>query len=251
MELLTITLRKLRNEEHYQFMRSFDRLLTGLDLVEMKAAPLYASFKANLTAEGVAIERLRGLEISKKIALENMMRYGLFRTIALRIKSNLTKGTEASLLASAKTVDQYLRLYGNLSKRLMSEKDASHANFIRDLQEKCSVEVAALDLTAKVESLKQLTNKIDALMDERLAQVGKLKVTRSMAQSRSMVDVSYQVLKKHLAAYFELDKTSDFDGFKEAFNALVLFHKQMLIHRKPRKDATTDLSEGKETIAVS
>lgn len=239
MELLYFSLRKLRNEEHYQFMESFDRLLDNLDLAELNLETFYSAFKAAKLKECASIERLRGLATNQRISEANQVRSALYRTIVLSVRSNLTISTEKTLLESARTVEQYLKHYGNLSKRIMSEKDATFNNFVKDLQEKCPAQLTALGLTGKVADLKQATQKVEALMDTRLSQQGALREQQTMTEARAVLDECYLVLKKHLDALLVLDKTTDYSAFKSSFNSLVLFHKQMLSLRSSTKKKET------------
>lgn len=246
MLLAAIALDRLRNEEHYQFITSFDRLLAKEDLGALKVDELYPGFKDACTLEKQAIERIWALDVTHQIKEKDVVRGGIYRSIVLQVNRNLTPGMDLAQQQAARLVKVYLKKYGNLSRRMVTEKDATYSNFVKDLQEKCPTQVTALGLTSDLLALEQLSTAIEGLMDRRTAQRGVLRDQGSMVEIRRLVNSLFKELRVVLNGSIRLNQTGDYAEFLSGYNSLVADHKQGIALRAGLRKALAEKKLAKQ-----
>lgn len=228
MLLLNIGLTRLRNEEHLQFITDIDRLLQDRDLEAFKIDTLYPTFKEAWMKEKAILEYVRKSEFSDIIKAESTVRDGIFRAIALKIKMDLTPGSDPLLRTHAERINLYLRHYRKTYQKVITEKNSTYRKFIHDLQEECATEVAALSLTERLAQLAASCSRIEDKMDNRQFFKGQRFTDLDVSKVRKLVDQHYNALKAVLNGTLVLNDTPEGLELQSKFNGLVLLYKQTL-----------------------
>lgn len=231
--LQKITLLHLRNEEYHQFMTSINLLLLSeADLSSLNIGTLYPKFKEAHGKATAAIERIHKLNVSQSLAKANTEANMLYRGLVQQTYGKRNCALDPADQAAAEQILIFMKHYGNLAKRNMSERNSTFSNFVKDLREKCGDELGQLSLDDAVNQLDSASQLMVKLTDNRHDQRAMITGQRTMKDARVELDATYTGLCERINATLVLSGLSGHEELVEQINERIKFHKNSVAQRR-------------------
>lgn len=238
MKTLTITLPRLRNEEHFQLMTDIDHYLSSRPAEELSMEDTYPAFKSSLEMERKAIEHIRKQAPLIPIQAANIELRKTFNGLVFSIKRYDNPQMYPDKRVAVERLLIIVRHYKKLMYRNLSERRATVENFIKDLREQCTAEIAALELAEWITLLETANKNMDQLLAQRNNRKEQIRQQANMQESRKLVDTAFNKVRICLEASILQNKVSDCDQLLTEVNGTLRFHKNALaLRQKQRKTA--------------
>jgi hypothetical protein len=156
MEIGTINLNDLRNEEHFQFQTDVKNLVEskGADALNIKVA--YGSYVPVYDNERTALDKIRKSAISEDVANLDSRRDSTFRGTSDAENSAL-RHFNPSVQGAAKRIKVIFDHYGNLAPKPYDEETAAINALITNLNDTCQADMETIRIEDWVAQL-QLEN---------------------------------------------------------------------------------------------
>jgi hypothetical protein len=233
MRIPKVHLRKLRNEEFFQYFTEFKSLVErrGMDKDISEDYALLLKQHSRMDAVLEIVRKSRYTEdITKIDAKRNTLLHGLRATV----KSFLFHFDE-SKQRTATVLMSLLDTYGDLSnKKTYAEQTASVGNLIDDLNTKYVNEKTQLGLQDWVEQLRKANEEFQNLMQRRDNEKSLLPKER-VADIRVEMEVCYVKIVHRLEALSILQNSEALIAFINELNVIIDRYRNMLATREGRK----------------
>lgn len=253
MNILLLSLTGLRNEEHFQFMTGIQQLLANEDLENVQLDSLFPLFTKALKEECQVVEQVRKLAVNSTIGRHNILRTACYRSLRLAVKQYLTGELYPEKQVAARKVHALLVHYKKLSTRGATEKIASYYNFLKDVREQCSAEIALLSLDDWLCPLETANKTIEALWYQRAKIQGARRQQLRMKPARQSTDRLYRRMMEQLGVLLLLDPPAH-EAVVQRLNAHAIPFKNAMTRRKSLRKANRqqiDALEDDRTCEVS
>ncbi len=229
-EIENISLERMNNGAHFLFVSNIAARADADAKVKAKAANLITALKAAVTQEDDDLKISQKSLLTDDITSADSQRDMLYSGYKKAVSGFLNFPVEAIAKAAAE-LWQHMKDYGITPHMQLDKETGLLINFIADLEDKFSTQVATLSLTPFVTNLKAANEQVRALTasrtDERTTRmVGALKASRKAS------DEAYRTLIKMINALAMVEGEADYAAFIDYANTEIVHYKREVIGMK-------------------
>lgn len=235
----SMSLRELRNNEHFQFMTDVDTLITTCQSGELGIDALYPSFKEMLNAEDAAMRIEQGSSKSKTLEEVDKERDDTWFAISTKIKANL-KSPVVVEMKSAEALKRIIDLYGDVRTLTYNEESAAVTNLVSDLlKPENASHLSNTGISVWVPELKSRNEQFQVLFNERNSELAN-RESGNVRAARKQSDSIYEQIVERINASIVMGLAKPVtDGFVKELNEKIGYYKTTLAIRagNNKKDA--------------
>ena len=237
MEILSIQLKSLRNEEHYKFQIDVSSLVDKATPVALGIQALYTIYQAAVVNENTSMDVLRKSAITDSLVDTDNIRDNTFSGIVNLLKS-ATHHFKPEVKAAALRVQVLFDGYGNVAVKPYDQKTAAITKLVAELQGKMAADVTLLGLTDWLTELKKQNDAFDNLKKNRYTE-NAAKPQQNHKIARSEVDNAYRAIVKRLNALNEVNGPKAYASFITELNKRIESYSNLLAQRQGRNAKNT------------
>lgn len=232
MELKSLKLKNLRNEEHYKFNLDFENLVTQFTPETLGIQTLYPAYQAASGYEIAALNVVQGSALTDELFGADSSRDSLCSGFTGTIKSALNHYDD-DVRVSASRLKLLLDTYGNLTTKPYDQETAAIIKLVDELEGSYAADVAKLEVTGWVTELKNQNLVFDNLKNTRYAE-NAAKPQQSLKEARLATDKAYRAIFKRLNALIEVNGEEAYADFVTELNQRIENYKKVLAQRQGR-----------------
>lgn len=233
----SVTLARMRNNEHYQFMVDVDNGIKKATSAALQLDPIYPAFTTAREKLNATLLIDQGSIITEQITALDVTRDRTWSALNERVKASLLSPIEAEVDA-AKAVKRVFDLYGSVRNMSYNEESAAITNLVEDLEKtKNAADCSALGITAWVAALKQQNIDFQALLESRNVELA-AKDSSDVKAVRDEIDPIYQNIVKRINAQVTLEiATTVTETFIRELNQRIKYYEDTLTARAGRTNS--------------
>lgn len=244
-EIYDINIQRMNNGAHFTFVSNILARAEADTTVKGKASELVSNLKAAVAAEDEALKISQKSLLTDEIAKADSDRDALYAGYKKAVEAFLAMPI-ADMAQAAKVLAQHIKDYKINTAGQLDKETGLLVNFITDLEDKYSAQVAKLGLTAFVTNLKEANERVRMLTLQRTNEkmgvtVGALKVARTAS------DDAYRALVKMVNALALVFGEKDYTAFIDYVNTEITHYKREVLNQKSTATSTSDGSAGDST----
>lgn len=244
-EIYDINIQRMNNGAHFTFVSNILARAEVDTAVKGKAADQVNNLKAAVSAEDEALKISQKSLLTDEIAKADNDRDALYAGYKKAVEAFLAMPI-ADMAQAAKVLAQHIKDYKINTAGQLDKETGLLVNFITDLEDKYSAQVAKLGLTAFVTNLKEANERVRMLTLQRTNEkmgvtVGALKVARTAS------DDAYRALVKMVNALALVFGEKDYTAFIDYVNTEITHYKREVLNQKSTATSTSDGSAGDST----
>ena len=237
-EIYDINIQRMNNGAHFTFVSNILARAEADTTVNGKASELVSNFKAAVAAEDEALKISQKSLLTDDIAKADIDRDALYAGYKKAVEAFLAMPI-ADMAQAAKVLAQHIKDYKINTAGQLDKETGLLVNFITDLEDKYSVQVAKLGLTAFVTNLKEANERVRTLTLQRTNE--KMGVTvGALKAARTASDDAYRALVKMVNALALVFGEKDYTAFIDYVNTEVTHYKREVIGQKAKAPSTSD-----------
>ena len=239
-EIYDINIQRMNNGAHFTFVSNILARAEADTAVKGKAADQVNNLKAAVSAEDEALKISQKSLLTDEIAKADSDRDALYAGYKKAVEGFLAMPI-ADMAQAAKVLAQHIKDYKINTADQLDKETGLLVNFITDLENKYSAQVAKLGLTAFVTNLKEANERVRTLTLQRTNEkigitVGALKTARTAS------DDAYRALVKMVNALALVFGEKDYTAFIDYVNTEVAHYKREVLGRKTSAPSTSGSS---------
>ena len=239
-EIYDINIQRMNNGAHFTFVSNILARIEADTTVNGKASELVSNFKAAVAAEDEALKISQKSLLTDDIAKADIDRDALYAGYKKAVEAFLAMPI-ADMAQAAKVLAQHIKDYKINTAGQLDKETGLLVNFITDLEDKYSAQVAKLGLTAFVTNLKEANERVRMLTLQRTNEkmgvtVGALKVARTAS------DDAYRALVKMVNALALVYGEKDYTAFIDYANTEITHYKREVLNQKASAPSTSGSS---------
>ena len=236
-EIYDINIQRMNNGAHFTFVSNILARAEADTTVKGKASELVSNFKAAVAAEDEALKISQKSLLTDDITKADSDRDALYAGYKKAVEAFLAMPI-ADMAQAAKVLAQHIKDYKINTTDQLDKETGLLVNFITDLEDKYSAQVAKLGLTAFVTNLKEANERVRMLTLQRTNEkmgvtVGALKVARTAS------DDAYRALVKMVNALALVFGEKDYTAFIDYVNTEVTHYKREVLGQKASAPSTS------------
>ena len=236
-EIYDINIQRMNNGAHFTFVSNILARAEADTAVKGKASELVSNFKAAVAAEDEALKISQKSLLTDEIAQADSDRDALYAGYKKAVEGFLAMPI-ADMAQAAKILSQHIKDYKINTADQLDKETGLLVNFITDLEDKYSAQVAKLGLTAFVTNLKEANERVRMLTLQRTNEkmgvtVGALKVARTAS------DDAYRALVKMVNALALVFGEKDYTAFIDYVNTEITHYKREVLGQKASAPSTS------------
>ena len=236
-EIYDINIQRMNNGAHFTFVSNILARTEADTAVKEKASELVSNFKTAVSAEDEALKISQKSLLTDEIAKADSDRDALYAGYKKAVEGFLAMPI-ADMAQAAKILSQHIKDYKINTADQLDMETGLLVNFITDLEDKYSAQVAKLGLTAFVTNLKEANERVRMLTLQRTNEkmgvtVGALKVARTAS------DDAYRALVKMVNALALVFGEKDYTAFIDYVNTEITHYKREVIGQKAKNPSTS------------
>ena len=236
-EIYDINIQRMNNGAHFTFVSNILARAEADTTVKEKASELVSNLKAAVSAEDEALKISQKSLLTDDIAKADSDRDSLYAGYKKAVEAFLAMPI-ADMAQAAKILAQHIKDYKINTADQLDKETGLLVNFITDLEDKYSAQVAKLGLTAFVTNLKEANERVRTLTLQRTNEkmgltVGALKTARAAS------DEAYRALVKMVNALALVFGEKDYTAFIDYVNTEVTHYKREVIGQKAKSPTTS------------
>lgn len=236
-EIYDINIQRMNNGAHFTFVSNILARAEADTAVKGKAAELVSNFKAAVSAEDEALKISQKSLLTDDIAKADIDRDALYAGYKKAVEAFLAMPI-ADMAQAAKVLAQHIKDYKINTAGQLDKETGLLVNFITDLEDKYSAQVAKLGLTAFVTNLKEANERVRMLTLQRTNE--KMGVTvGALKAARTASDDAYRALVKMVNALALVFGEKDYTAFIDYVNTEVTHYKREVIGQKAKAPSTS------------
>lgn len=244
-EIYDSNIQRMNNGAHFTFVSNILARAEADTAVKEKASELVSNFKTAVSAEDEALKISQKSLLTDEIAKADSDRDALYAGYKKAVEAFLAMPI-ADMAQAAKVLAQHIKDYKINTAGQLDKETGLLVNFITDLEDKYSAQVAKLGLTAFVTNLKEANERVRMLTLQRTNEkmgvtVGALKVARTAS------DDAYRALVKMVNALALVFGEKDYTAFIDYVNTEITHYKREVLNQKSTATSTSDGSAGDST----
>lgn len=239
-EIYDINIQRMNNGAHFTFVSNILARAEADTAVKGKASELVSNFKVAVAAEDEALKISQKSLLTDDIAKADIDRDALYAGYKKAVEAFLAMPI-ADMAQAAKVLAQHIKDYKINTAGQLDKETGLLVNFITDLEDKYSAQVAKLGLTAFVTNLKEANERVRMLTLQRTNEkmgvtVGDLKAARTAS------DDAYRALVKMVNALALVYGEKDYTAFIDYANTEITHYKREVLNQKASAPSTSGSS---------
>ena len=239
-EILDINIQRMNNGAHFTFASNILARAEADTTVKGKASELVSNLKAAVAAEDKALKISQKSLLTDEIAKADSDRDALYAGYKKAVEAFLAMPI-ADMAQAAKVLAQHIKDYKINTADQLDKETGLLVNFITDLENKYSAQVAKLGLTAFVTNMKEANERVRTLTLQRTNEkmgvsVGALKTARTAS------DNAYRALVKMVNALAPVYGEKDYTAFIDYVNTEITHYKREVLGQKSSAPSTSGSS---------
>lgn len=239
-EIYDINIQRMNNGAHFTFVSNILARAEADTAVKGKASELVSNFKAAVAAEDEALKISQKSLLTDDITKADSDRDALYAGYKKAVEAFLAMPI-ADMAQAAKVLAQHIKDYKINTADQLDKETGLLVNFITDLENKYSAQVAKLDLTAFVTNMKEANERVRTLTLQRTNEkigitVGALKTARTAS------DDAYRALVKMVNALALVFGEKDYTAFIDYVNTEITHYKREVLGQKASAPSTSGSS---------
>ena len=236
-EIYDINIQRMNNGAHFTFVSNILARAEADTAVKEKASELVSNFKTAVNAEDEALKISQKSLLTDEIAKADSDRDALYAGYKKAVEGFLAMPI-ADMAQAAKVLAQHIKDYKINTAGQLDKETGLLVNFITDLEDKYSAQVAKLGLTAFVTNLKEANERVRMLTLQRTNE--KMGVTvGALKAARTASDDAYRALVKMVNALALVYGEKDYTAFIDYVNTEVTHYKREVIGQKAKAPSTS------------
>lgn len=236
-EIYDINIQRMNNGAHFTFVSNILARAEADTAVKGKASELVSNFKVAVAAEDEALKISQKSLLTDDIAKADIDRDALYAGYKKAVEAFLAMPI-ADMAQAAKVLAQHIKDYRINTAGQLDKETGLLVNFITDLEDKYSAQVAKLGLTAFVTNLKEANERVRMLTLQRTNE--KMGVTvGALKAARTSSDDAYRALVKMVNALALVFGEKDYTAFIDYVNTEVTHYKREVIGQKAKAPSTS------------
>lgn len=237
-EIYDINIQRMNNGAHFTFVSNILARAEADTAVKGKASELVSNFKTAVNAEDEALKISQKSLLTDDIAKADIDRDALYAGYKKAVEAFLAMPI-ADMAQAAKVLAQHIKDYKINTAGQLDKETGLLVNFITDLEDKYSAQVAKLGLTAFVTNMKEANERVRTLTLQRTNE--KMGVTvGALKAARTASDDAYRALVKMVNALALVFGEKDYTAFIDYVNTEVTHYKREVIGQKAKAPSTSD-----------
>ena len=237
-EIYDINIQRMNNGAHFTFVSNILARAEADTAVKGKASELVSNFKVAVSAEDEALKISQKSLLTDEIAKADSDRDALYAGYKKAVEGFLAMPI-ADMAQAAKVLAQHIKDYKINTAGQLDKETGLLVNFITDLEDKYSAQVAKLGLTAFVTNMKEANERVRTLTLQRTNE--KMGVTvGALKAARTASDDAYRALVKMVNALALVFGEKDYTAFIDYVNTEVTHYKREVIGQKAKAPSTSD-----------
>ena len=239
-EIYDINIQRMNNGAHFTFVSNILARAEADTAVKGKASELVSNFKAAVAAEDEALKISQKSLLTDDIAKADIDRDALYAGYKKAVEAFLAMPI-ADMAQAAKVLAQHIKDYKINTAGQLDKETGLLVNFITDLEDKYSAQVAKLGLTAFVTNLKEANERVRMLTLQRTNE--KMGVTvGALKAARTASDDAYRALVKMVNALALVYGEKDYTAFIDYANTEITHYKREVLNQKASAPSTSGSS---------
>ena len=239
-EIYDINIQRMNNGAHFTFVSNILARAEADTAVKGKASELVSNFKAAVAAEDEALKISQKSLLTDEIAKADSDRDALYAGYKKAVEGFLAMPI-ADMAQAAKVLAQHIKDYKINTAGQLDKETGLLVNFITDLEDKYSAQVAKLGLTAFVTNLKEANERVRTLTLQRTNE--KMGVTvGALKAARTASDDAYRALVKMVNALALVYGEKDYTAFIDYANTEITHYKREVLNQKASAPSTSGSS---------
>ena len=239
-EIYDINIQRMNNGAHFTFVSNILARAEADTAVKGKASELVSNFKVAVAAEDEALKISQKSLLTDDIAKADNDRDALYAGYKKAVEAFLAMPI-ADMAQAAKVLAQHIKDYKINTADQLDKETGLLVNFITDLENKYSAQVAKLGLTAFVTNMKEANERVRTLTLQRTNEkmgvsVGALKTARTAS------DNAYRTLVKMVNALALVFGEKDYAPFIDYVNTEITHYKREVLGQKTSAPSTSGSS---------
>ena len=236
-EIYDINIQRMNNGAHFTFVSNILARAEADTAVKGKASELVSNFKVAVAAEDEALKISQKSLLTDDIAKADIDRDALYAGYKKAVEAFLAMPI-ADMAQAAKVLAQHIKDYKINTADQLDKETGLLVNFVSDLEDKYSAQVAKLGLTAFVTNLKEANERVRMLTLQRTNE--KMGVTvGALKAARTSSDDAYRALVKMVNALALVFGEKDYTAFIDYVNTEVTHYKREVIGQKAKAPSTS------------
>ena len=239
-EIYDINIQRMNNGAHFTFVSNILARAEADTAVKGKASELVSNFKVAVAAEDEALKISQKSLLTDDITKADSDRDALYAGYKKAVEAFLAMPI-ADMAQAAKVLAQHIKDYKINTAGQLDKETGLLVNFITDLEDKYSAQVAKLGLTAFVTNLKEANERVRMLTLQRTNE--KMGVTvGALKAARTASDDAYRALVKMVNALALVFGEKDYAPFIDYVNTEITHYKREVIGQKSSAPSTSGSS---------
>ena len=239
-EIYDINIQRMNNGAHFTFVSNILARAEADTAVKGKASELVSNFKVAVAAEDEALKISQKSLLTDDIAKADIDRDALYAGYKKAVEAFLAMPI-ADMAQAAKVLAQHIKDYKINTAGQLDKETGLLVNFITDLEDKYSAQVAKLGLTAFVTNLKEANERVRMLTLQRTNE--KMGVTvGALKAARTASDDAYRALVKMVNALALVYGEKDYTTFIDYANTEITHYKREVLNQKASAPSTSGSS---------
>lgn len=236
MEINSLKLRDLRNEEHSMFNIDFEKLVARFTPEALGIQTLYPAWLSAFEVETASLNVVQGSAITDELSVADSERDTLFSGLAGTIKSAINH-FDAEVKAAAGRLELLFGTYGNVAIKPYDQETAAIIKLVEELEDPYAADVAKLGLAPWVAELKSKNIAFDNLKNTRYSE-NAAKPQQNLKEARLETDKAYRAIVKRINALIEVNGEEAYADFVNEVNQRIESYNMVLAQRHGRNAKT-------------
>lgn len=226
-----VDLRSFDNNDHFQFMTGFDKLISTHKCAITGAEITYGIFKNTLMAEDLAIRIEQGSSAAQKLDKLDRQRDKTWNAIQLRIKATLLSPIKEEV-ESTQFIRHIINLYGDVCTLTYSEQSSAIENLTNDLElPVIAIHTDKIGLTDWVDELKRQNRQFNEAFDAINSEFAR-RESNDVKAVRTLIDPVYLQLVERINAFIILEFAQpEVIDLVQKLNDKIKYYKTPLVYR--------------------
>lgn len=235
MSIHNLSLRPLHNEEHFKFHTDVDGLITEATPEVLKIPLLYPPYKALLSNELEAMDKISKSSTTEKIDAADIARDNVIQGI-IKMDNAMLHHFDPAINEAAARVKIVLDNFAGITHYSYDKESAAIIKLLELLKGSLAADVAAIGITSWVTELEAKNKEFDALFTSRYDEQA-AKTALQMKDVRIEIDDAYNKIIERINALIVIEGEAAYVDFVTKLNLRIDHYASLLALRKGRNKA--------------
>ncbi|MDR1895615.1 MAG: DUF6261 family protein [Prevotellaceae bacterium] len=232
MEIIKFRVAHLRNEEHFQLMTEFKKLLEAIGALVLNIEQLFAVFLVLFGKEDRAVEVFRKNDLTDDISAADALRDSIYKGFTLLVETHQYSPAPEKVEAAG-NIRTVIDHYGDFRNKSYNEETASINNFVQDINARCADDINTLNAAEWIANLSASNQTFENLMTQRFDQEAGQEYI-NLRETRKEIDKVYNQIIDYINASIIVNGEAAYVDFVNKLNERISYYKNTLAQRKGR-----------------